>query len=423
MGRKRRSNGDKCGDEDVSKKMRGDQQQLRSKRSRPVTKSRSLEQSADSEVTLGNESKKNKIPRITKDHQVGKGEGVRYVNDKKRKKSEGIEENHTQNPDIDSCQNNQKDVSEENKSHDDEVDIVMAKNKKNRNTCSTKLSSNKNSSQGAGSVREDREVEENHQEGKGKKGRKRKTNKNSLSVNRVRNEIKTEAVQEVDRKVKSRTIEEDATEVGVDYDDQVGVMSDSDSDFEPNVKVLRLSQSGNDSKSKKEQKGKKGSARKHSKGIGTEKKTDKISENGSDGVPELKISKHSNVCKDDEGMKAKGKNKKPESVKARSKVTLKSEGQVKVKAEEDESMTTASMSELPSSVDHQDVMAVLLHMEGTGGAGQGHEVKPGSSGVKSVGYHGDDVDEEMDSDVSEEEADWEDVEGSLLLMLLMFPCY
>ena len=408
MGRKRRSNSDKCGDEDVSKKMRGDQQQLRSKRSRPVTKSRSLEQSADSEVILGNESKKNKMPLITKDHQVGNREGV---NNKKSKKSKAIEENHTQNPGNGSFENNQKDVSEENKSHYfNEVDLLMAMNKKN--TKKTKQTSNKDSSQGAGSLREDRKVEENHQEDKGKKGRKRTTNKNSLSVNQVHNEIKTEG-QEVDRKVKSQTIEEDATEVGVDYDDQVGVMSDSDSDFEPDVKVLRLSQSGNDSKSKKEHKGKKGSARKHSKGSGVEKNTGKISENCSNGVTELKISKQSNVCKDDEGVKAKGKNKKSESVKARSKVTFKSEGQVKVKAEE-ESMTTASVSALPLSVDHQDVMAVLLHMEGTGVAGQGHEVKPGSSGVKSVDNHGDDIDEEeMDSDVSEEEADWEDVEGSL----------
>jgi hypothetical protein len=72
--------------------------------------------------------------------------------------------------------------------------------------------------------------------------------------------------------------------------------------------------------------------------------------------------------------------------------------------EEDDNLMTVSKTSLPTSVDHSDAMAVLMHMEGPK---QNYLTEKPSTSKASVVDNG----EHLSDDEDEEESDWEDVAG------------
>ena len=86
---------------------------------------------------------------------------------------------------------------------------------------------------------------------------------------------------------------------------------------------------------------------------------------------------------------------------------------VKIKKKKQENLQTQSHMEKLKLVDHSDVTALLMHMEGPGMV-----AKPSTSYAKDeeAMMSDDDSDDEDDNDSDESEDDWEDVEGRLIVL-------
>ena len=86
---------------------------------------------------------------------------------------------------------------------------------------------------------------------------------------------------------------------------------------------------------------------------------------------------------------------------------------VKIKKKKQENLQTQSHMEKLKLVDHSDVTALLMHMEGPGMV-----AKPSTSYARDeeAMMSDDDSDDEDDNDSEESEDDWEDVEGKLIVL-------
>ncbi|XP_062593298.1 DNA repair protein complementing XP-C cells homolog [Saccostrea cucullata] len=230
--------------------------------------------------------------------------------------------------------------------------------------------------------------------------------------------LKTEAPENLDIKLESRLCSENVEKTCGEENDEVGVMSSSDSDdeFEPVTKKLKSSSEEEvhetnedvdkksllNSVSKSKAPIKAGGRRKREAKVGDKKQLNSKGQETKKETKDKKDVKKNSKTNVNKNSSSKRKN----SGKLVEKSTHESHNSSDISCPP-ESVHSKGPSDKPKKpIDHSDVMSVLLHMEGVG-------EKAGPSGM-CVGGQDSDGGSEGDS---EEESDWEevkDVEGSPL---------